>query len=77
MKVIEVQIEESLLEEVDQATRSLAMTREDFVRAAVERALRQQEIIALEQRHARGYADRPQSADEVGEWETEQVWGEP
>lgn len=77
MTTIELPIDESLLAEIDRATQGLDMTREDFVRAAVERALRQREIIALEQRHARGYADRPQSADEVGEWETEQVWGEP
>ena len=77
MTTIELPVDESLLAEIDRATQSLDMTREDFVRAAVERALRQREIIALEQRHARGYAHKPQSADEVGEWETEQVWGEP
>jgi metal-responsive CopG/Arc/MetJ family transcriptional regulator len=77
MATIELPVDESLLAEIDRATQSLDMTREDFVRAAVERALRQREIIALEQRHARGYADRPQPADEVGEWGAEQVWGEP
>ena len=77
MKTIELPIEEALLSEINRAAQSLAMTREDFVRAAVERALRQQEIIALEQKHARGYAAHPQTAEEVGEWEAEQVWGEP
>ncbi|HVG31382.1 MAG TPA: ribbon-helix-helix protein, CopG family [Pyrinomonadaceae bacterium] len=77
MKTIELTVEEAMLAEVDEATRALEMTREDFVRTALERALRQQEIIALEQRHARGYERRPQTAEEVGEWEDEQVWGEP
>jgi metal-responsive CopG/Arc/MetJ family transcriptional regulator len=77
MKTIEVEIEESLLSDVEQATRALDMTREEFVRRALERALQQQEIIALEQRHARGYENSPQTEDEIGEWETEQVWGEP
>ncbi len=77
MKTIELTIEESVLAEVDQATRVLEMTREDFVRTALERALRQQEIIALEQRHARGYINQPQMSEEVVEWEAEQVWGEP
>ena len=77
MKTIEVEIEESMLSDVERATRALEMTREEFVRKALERALQQQEVIALERRHARGYEDRPQTEDEVGEWEAEQVWGEP
>ena len=77
MKTIELTVEESMLAEVDRATHDLEMTREDFVRTAKERALQQQEIIALEQKHARGYANQPQVADEVSEWEAEQVWGEP
>ena len=77
MKTIQVEIEESMLTEVERATRALEMTREAFVRTALERALQQQEIIALEQKHARGYDTYPQTPDEVGEWESEQVWGEP
>ena len=77
MKTIQVEIEESMLTEVERATRALEMTCEAFVRTALERALQQQEIIALEQKHARGYDLHPQTTDEVGEWESEQVWGEP
>ncbi len=77
MKTIQVEVEDSVLEEVERATRALAMTREAFVRTALERALRQREVIALERRHARGYEERPQTSEEVGEWEAEQVWGEP
>jgi metal-responsive CopG/Arc/MetJ family transcriptional regulator len=77
MKTIELAIEESVLAEVDRATRALEMTREDFVRTALERALRQQEIIALEQKHSRGYINQPQTPEEIAEWEAEQVWGEP
>ncbi|HEX8501312.1 MAG TPA: hypothetical protein VF659_12090 [Pyrinomonadaceae bacterium] len=77
MKSIEVEIEESMLTEVERATRALDMTREDFVRTALERALQQRETIALERRHARGYDARPQTPEEVGEWGAEQVWGEP
>lgn len=77
MKTIEVAVEDSMLTEVERATRSLDMTREDFVRTALERALQQRETIALERKHARGYEARPQNAEEVGEWEDEQAWGEP
>lgn len=77
MKTIQVEVEDAVLEEVERATQALEMTHEAFVRTALERALRQQEIIALERRHARGYEERPQTDEEVGEWEAEQVWGEP
>ena len=77
MITIELTVEETMLAEVEAATRALDMTREDFVRTALQRALQQQEIIALEQRHARGYASQPQPAEEVGEWEGERVWDEP
>jgi metal-responsive CopG/Arc/MetJ family transcriptional regulator len=77
MKSIEVEIEESMLTEVERTTRALDMTREDFVRTALERALQQRETIALERKHARGYEAHPQMPEEVGEWEAEQVWGEP
>lgn len=77
MKTIEVAVEDSMLTEVERATRSLDMTREEFVRTALERALQQRETIALERKHARGYDTYPQTAEEVGEWEDEQAWGEP
>lgn len=77
METIQLTVDEATLAEVDKATDALEMTREAFIRTALERALQQREIIALEQRHARGYRDRPQTPDEAGEWEDEQVWGEP
>jgi metal-responsive CopG/Arc/MetJ family transcriptional regulator len=76
MKAIELTIEESLLAEIDEATRSLSMTRDDFVRTALERALSQREIIALERQHAQGYERHPVTPGEFDHWETEQVWEE-
>ena len=75
METIEVKVDEALLAQVDRATRSLAITRGDFARIALELALRNQKTIALEQ-HAQGYARHPVKADEIDEWESEQVWGE-
>jgi hypothetical protein len=43
-------------------------------REETEAQVRQQEIIELEQKHARGYEKQPQMVEEVGEWEEEQVW---
>lgn len=73
MKEIELTIEESLLAEVDEATRALSMTRADFVRTALERALQQREMIALERQHAQGYAQHPVTPGEFDEWEAEYV----
>lgn len=75
METIQLTLDEPLLAEIDKVTRSLAMTRSAFVRVALEWALRNQQIIALEQRHAQGYARLPVASDEVSEWESEQVWG--
>ncbi|MBA3354666.1 MAG: ribbon-helix-helix protein, CopG family [Pyrinomonadaceae bacterium] len=77
METIQLTIEESLLAEAEQTARSLEMSRSDFIEEAVERDLRQREIIAMERKHAQGYARQPQASDEVGEWESEQEWGEP
>ncbi|MGB7923956.1 MAG: hypothetical protein WCF57_11985 [Pyrinomonadaceae bacterium] len=76
MKEIELPIEESLLAEIDEVTRALSMTRADFVRTALERALRQREIIALERQHEQGYAQHPVTPGEFDEWEAEQFWEE-
>jgi Arc/MetJ-type ribon-helix-helix transcriptional regulator len=65
-----------LLAEIDWVTRALSMTRADFVRTALERALGQREIIALERQHARGCVQHPLTPGEFDEWEAEQVWEE-
>lgn len=75
MKTIELTIDESLLAEVDRVTRSLAMTRADFTRIALELALRNEKTIAMEQQHVQGYDCFPAKSGEFDEWETQQVWG--
>ena len=77
METIELTVDESLLAEVDRAIRSLAMTRADFARVALELALRNQKTIELEQQHAQGYARFPVKSGEFDEWEAEQVWDAP
>lgn len=77
MEIIEVPVDKTLIAEVDRATQSLAISRADFARLALELALRHQKTIALEQQHLQGYTRQPLKFDEIAEWETEQVWGEP
>jgi antitoxin component of RelBE/YafQ-DinJ toxin-antitoxin module len=76
METIQLSIDESLLAEVQQATAALQITPSDFMKVALERALRQREIIGMELRDAKAYADNPQRAEEIAEWESEQYWDE-
>ena len=74
METIQLSIDESLMAEVQQVTNALEMTPSDFIKLAVERALRQREIIAKERRDAQGYSEHPQQAEEIEEWLDEQEW---
>ena len=56
METIQLTIDESLMAEVQTATSALQMTPADFIKLAVERALRQRDIIAKERQHAEAYA---------------------
>ncbi len=64
METIELAVDESLLAAIDQATRTLSITRNDFARIALELALRNQKTIVLEQLHAQGYAQHAAKSDE-------------
>jgi Arc/MetJ family transcription regulator len=77
METIQLTIDESLLAEVQQATNALQITRSDFFKLALRRALQQRKIIEREMRDAKAYADNPQQPEEIAEWEDEQYWGEP
>ncbi len=77
MKTIQITIDESLLDEVDRATRDLKTNRSAFIREAVKLALQRSLIGRLEAAHAKGYADKPEAPGEVDIWEDEQAWGQP
>jgi len=76
METIQLSIDELLLAEVQQATAALQMTPSDFMKVALERALRQREIIEMELRDAKAYAENPQRPEEIAGWESEQYWEE-
>jgi metal-responsive CopG/Arc/MetJ family transcriptional regulator len=76
METIQLTLDESLLAQVQQATNALEMTRSDFIRVALERAVQQREIIAKERQHAEAYAKNPQQAEEIEEWQDEQQWSD-
>jgi metal-responsive CopG/Arc/MetJ family transcriptional regulator len=76
MKTIQMKIDESLLEEVDQVSRNLKTSRSAFIRAALQLALRRHAVERLEQQHAQGYAKYPVQPGEFDVWQAEQVWEE-
>jgi len=76
VKTIQMTLDESLLEEVDEVTQDLKTTRSAFIRSALQLALRQHGISKLERQHAEGYARHPIAPGEFDVWESEQSWGE-
>ena len=75
METIQLTLDESLLAQVQQATNALEMTRSDFIKVALERAVQRRETIAKERQHAEAYSKHPQRAEEIEEWQDEQYWG--
>lgn len=76
MKTIQMTIDETLLQEVDQTIAQLKMTRSAFIREALEQALRQYQVRRLEERDEAGYTAVPATPTETDEWATEQAWGD-
>jgi metal-responsive CopG/Arc/MetJ family transcriptional regulator len=76
MRTIQMTIDEPLLDRVDEAVRQLDTTRSAFVREALELALRQHRILAMEKRQAEGYAKHPVQPGEFDAWSQEQSWGD-
>jgi metal-responsive CopG/Arc/MetJ family transcriptional regulator len=76
MKTIQMTIDETLLQRVDQTVEDLQTTRSAFIRLALEQALRQYHVRRLEERDEIGYTAVPATASEIEEWETEQEWGD-
>lgn len=76
METIQFTIDESLMAEMQQATNALKMSHADFLKLALERALRQRKIIELEIQDAKAYAEKPQTVEEIEEWQSEQYWDE-
>lgn len=76
MKTIQMEIDETLLAEVERATKANGATRSEFICNAIRLVLREATIPSLDKQHREGYAKKPVSKDEFDAWETEQVWGD-
>lgn len=74
MKTIQITLDETLLQRVDQATRSQNIARSQFIRQALELALRQRTIQNLEEKQLEGYRRKPVMPGEFDVWKNEQAW---
>ena len=74
MRTVQMTLDQDLVTAVDKAARRLGTTRSAFTRHALREALERVRQKALEERHRRGYADKPVRPGEFDAWESEQVW---
>jgi metal-responsive CopG/Arc/MetJ family transcriptional regulator len=74
MKTIQMTIDETLLEEVDEVVTELGTNRSAFMREALKNLLRQRKLKVLEKQHLAGYQRYPLTAEEFDIWQDEQVW---
>jgi CopG family transcriptional regulator/antitoxin EndoAI len=74
MKTIQMTIDETLLEEVDEVVTELGTNRSAFMREALKILLKQRKLKVLEDQHLAGYQRYPLTAEEFDIWQDEQVW---
>ena len=76
MKTIHMEIDDTLLSEVERATKMSGATRSEFICKAIKLLLKEAAVPDLEKQHREGYAKYPVSKGEFSEWEPEQAWGD-
>jgi len=74
LKTIQMTIDESMLERVDQVVQVLDTTRSAFIREAVEQALKEYHWRELERLDEEGYRQFPPEDKEVEIWLGVQAW---
>jgi DNA invertase Pin-like site-specific DNA recombinase len=76
MRVVQMTLDEDLVVAVDRAAVDLHTSRSAFARDALKAALAQMEVRRQEERQRQGYQRDPVQADELGDWEAVQAWGD-
>jgi metal-responsive CopG/Arc/MetJ family transcriptional regulator len=76
MKTVQMTLDDSLVDAVDRAARSMGTTRSAFTRDALRAALMGLKEREQEHRHREGYERKPVEPGEFSDWENEQVWGD-
>lgn len=75
-KTIQMTLDETLLQRIDEAVHESGTNRSAFIRDAVEMALKQLRIRRLEAQQIAGYKAQPPQEDEIEEWDSIRVWGD-
>lgn len=76
IKTIQMTFDDALLEQVDEVVETLQVSRAEFLRRAIEDALAHYRIKRLEEEHAASYIVRPQTQEEIAEWDGIRAWGD-
>jgi len=76
LKTIQMTIDASMLEEVDDVVAQLDITRSAFIRDALGTALKSYRLRELRRLDEEGYRLFPQDDEEVEEWAGVQEWGD-
>ena len=74
MKTVQMTLDEDLVNKVDKIVKKLDTTRSEFTRTALRDALKKYNISKLEEKHIKGYKNKPVEQDEFEVWENEQAW---
>lgn len=75
-KTMELTINETLFEQIQQAARSTGLSISDFVQGILDEYLRQHMIVEMERQEIEAYLRQPVTPEESEIWMNEQVWSE-
>ena len=76
MKSIQMTIEDSLLQEIDEAVKALDTTRSAFLRDAAKIRLLKLKFAEMDRQYAESFTRLPIQPDEFEDWGEIQNWGE-
>lgn len=76
MKTIQMTIEDSLLEEIDNAVKALDTTRSAFLRDSAKIRLLKLKFAEMDRQYAESFTRLPIQPDEFEDWSEIQDWGE-
>jgi metal-responsive CopG/Arc/MetJ family transcriptional regulator len=76
MQTIQVVLDDKLLRATDSAARREKLNRSALIRNALRDHLKKLKIRELEERERRAYALKPQTVEEIFDWEAEAAWPE-
>jgi len=76
MKTIQMTLDDSLLQQVDELIKQLKTTRSAFIRESLQKQIERLKIEELEEKQRQGYLKNPVKTGEFDIWQDEQNWGD-